>query len=211
MKKMLFLRTSTPARGDGSGPTFHEGKAYWMRNASANYWLSEGAAVEAPADMGAENEPPAEKRFAETVKIVPARPGRFNVQVNGVVANEQPLSAPAAETLRRDIITGAVAPPAATETTATEIADHAKAPLLPPDGGAAMEIGGQEDPVMAPDAELGEMVEASDPGLAEPEHQIVHLGFGRYNVVSADGAVVNDAPLSKRAAAELADSLASHP
>lgn len=205
MKKMLFLRTSTPARGDGSGPTFHEGKAYWMSNASANYWLSEGVATEAPADMNAENDPPAEKRFAETVRIVPARPGRFNVLVGGVVANAQPLSAAAAETLRRDIIAG-TAPPTSGPAAAPAESD----PAPSQDDNAASDDGagdGGDDSTEADDEDVVEDP-TSDPGLGDPTYEVVHLGYGRYNVVASDGTVQNDAPLSKKAAAALADSLA---
>lgn len=188
MKKMLFVRTSTPARGDGSGPTFEKGTAYWMRNSSAAYWMSEGAAVDAPDDMVAENDPPPEKRFAETVRIVPARSGRFNVTVGGIVANEQPMSAAAAEELRRDIIAGRVTP--------RFEAPPASAPA------AAM----VDEPELEPEPEPPEVDDHEDregEAPATETFEAVHLGFGRYNVVASDGAVRNDAPLSKRAAADL--------
>lgn len=197
MKKMLFVRTSTPARGDKSGPTFEEGKAYWMRNDSAAYWMSEGAAVEAPHDMGTVNDPPPEKRFAESVRIVPSRPGRFNVLVAGVLANDQPLSAGAAEELRRDIIAGVVAPPQPASP---------PAPVVEPGPVEQDEDDPDGDPEAddeAPDDDAG----AEDEGGSDLKP--VHLGFGRYNVEDAAGNRRNDAPLSKKAAQALIDDLRS--
>lgn len=129
MKKMLFTRTSTPARGDGSGPTFVAGKAYWMADTSAIYWMGEGVVVEAPAAMPAENEPVPDKPAADRVTIRPVgSKGRFAVLVDGVEVSDRPLPAGAAEKLRKQRISDLLAPKAAELAPAAATAEPTPAP-----------------------------------------------------------------------------------
>lgn len=109
MHKVMFVRTEKVARGDGSGPVFERGKAYWLRADSANYWRSIDAVVDAPADMPAENEPPQPAVRAESVRLVRVKAGRFDVLgPGGVKINAAPLRAGEAEKLRQAVLAGKV-------------------------------------------------------------------------------------------------------
>lgn len=111
-QKILFTEFAELKQGDGKGPKFLAGKAYWLPPDQAVRWKAEGIAEDAPADMAAENEPALTLR-PDDVRIVRAGRNRYDVVgPNGMKFNDEPLSAHDAELRRKDIIeNGPPAPP----------------------------------------------------------------------------------------------------
>lgn len=107
MRKVLFVKTQTVAKGDGTGPTFEAGKAYYLRDDSVEYWRGLDAVVDAPEDMSAENRPAITVLRPDDVRIVRTRGSRYNVVgPDDYKFNKDPLSAHDAEKLRQSILNG---------------------------------------------------------------------------------------------------------
>ncbi len=109
MQKILFLEFAELRQGDGKGPQYLAGKAYWLTPDQAVRWKSEGVAEDAPEDMVAENEHhrgPAPLR-PENVRII-KRKNKFHVTgPEGYHPfHDEPLSAHEAEKLRQSILAG---------------------------------------------------------------------------------------------------------
>jgi hypothetical protein len=113
MQKILFTEFAELRQGDGLGPKFYAGKAYWLTHDQAVRWKSEGVAEDAPADMAAENEQQPEPLRPHNVKIV--RDGtRYNVVgPDDYHFNDHPLKAHDAEKLRQRVLAGEITLPAA--------------------------------------------------------------------------------------------------
>jgi FkbM family methyltransferase len=105
MRKVMFLTTQRVAQGDGMGPVFEAGKAYWLRPDSIEYWQGLDAIADAPAEMHTENDPPAPPI---TARIVRVKGGRYNVVGHSGKFNDEPLSAEMAERMRADVLAGKV-------------------------------------------------------------------------------------------------------
>lgn len=107
MRKVLFVKTQTVAKGDRSGPTFEAGKAYYLRDDSIEYWRGLDAVVDAPDDMPTENHPGITILRPDDVRIVRARGGRYNVVgPDDYKFNRDPLLAHDAEKLRQSVLNG---------------------------------------------------------------------------------------------------------
>src|SRR5690242_11620616 len=106
MQKILFTEFAELKQGDGKGPQYYPGKAYWLTPDQAARWKAEGVADDAPADMAAENEQdrgPAPLR-PEHVKIVRTKGNRYHVVgPDDYRFNDEPISAADAERLRKDV------------------------------------------------------------------------------------------------------------
>lgn len=113
MEKVLFLKTVQVEQGDGRGPIFEGGKAYWMAPDSAAYWRGRDAVIDAPTDMPAENEGARPPLRADTVRIVRTSQSRYNVVgPDGETLNEAPLRAAEAERFRAAVLAGKIQPAA---------------------------------------------------------------------------------------------------
>jgi hypothetical protein len=114
MQKILFTEFAELRQGDGKGPKYFAGKAYWLTPDQAERWKTEGVAQDAPADMAAENEEdngPAPLR-PEHIRIVRTKGSRYNVTgPNDHKFNDEPLTAAGAELLRKAILDGKVVMP----------------------------------------------------------------------------------------------------
>ncbi len=109
MQKILFLEFAELRQGDGRGPKYLAGKAYWLTPDQAVRWKSEGIAEDAPEDMAAENEyhrGPIPLR-PENVRII-KRKNKYHVTgPEGYHPfHDEPLNAHEAEKLRQSILTG---------------------------------------------------------------------------------------------------------
>lgn len=130
MLKILFLEFAELAQGDGKGPKYFPGKAYWLTPDQAIRWKAEGVAEDAPADMPAENEEargPAPLR-PDSVRIVRTKGSRYNVVgPDDYKFNDEPISAADAERLRKDVLDGKV-----TMSVAEPVQEPAPLPPTPP-------------------------------------------------------------------------------
>lgn len=113
LQKVYFLEFAELKQGDGKGPKFHAGKAYWLTPDQAARWIGEGVAEAASDDVVAENEPGPAPTRPEHVQIKSTRRNRFNVYAHGRIINERPLKPDEAERLRADILAGKTALPEA--------------------------------------------------------------------------------------------------
>lgn len=113
MQKILFTEFAELRQGDGKGPKFLAGKAYWLTDDQAWRWKGEGVAEDAPADMAAENEEArgADPLRPEHVTIVRAGRNRHHVLVRGEQISAAPLTAAEAERLRQRVLAGDVKAP----------------------------------------------------------------------------------------------------
>src|SRR6185312_5846587 len=112
MIKVVFLEFAEIKQGDGKGPKYLAGKAYWLTPDQANRWTTEGIAEAAPADMPAENEPTHYRPTPSQVRIV--KSGRSRYDVVGPADhkfNSSPLTAAEAERLRQSVLNGEVEMP----------------------------------------------------------------------------------------------------
>lgn len=113
MRKVLFVKTQTVAKGDGTGPTFEAGKAYYLRDDSAEYWRGLDAVTDAPEDMPAENRPAITLLRPDDVRLVRTRGSRYHVVgPDDYKFNKEPLLAHDAEKLRQSVLDGNEEPPA---------------------------------------------------------------------------------------------------
>ena len=111
MQKILFTEFAELRQGDGRGPKYLAGKAYWLTPDQAVRWKAEGVAEDAPEDMAAENEHergPMPLR-PENVRII-KRKNKFHVVGPDGYApfHDEPLTAQEAEKLRQRILAGEV-------------------------------------------------------------------------------------------------------
>lgn len=103
-QKILFTEPAEIKQGDGNGPKFEAGKAYWLSPDQAVRWKAEGVAEDAPLGMSAENEPALTLR-PDDVRLLRAGRNRYDVVgPNGIKFNDAPLSAGDAEKLRQRIL-----------------------------------------------------------------------------------------------------------
>ncbi len=103
-QKILFTEFAEIKQGDGKGPRFEAGKAYWLSPDQAERWKAEGVAENAPEDMAADNEPVLTLRHND-VRLARAGHNRYDVLgPNGMKFNDAPLSAHDAELLRKRIL-----------------------------------------------------------------------------------------------------------
>lgn len=125
-QKILFTEFAELRQGDGKGPKFHPGKAYWLSPDQVERWRAEGIADYAPAHMQAENEPALTLR-SDDVRLV--RSGRrYDLLGPGDIKfNDAPLNAGDAETLRRDILAQGVDHPSVRKFTQPAFVDRADA------------------------------------------------------------------------------------
>jgi hypothetical protein len=157
MQKVLFTAFAELKQGDGKGPKFFAGKAYWLSPDQAVRWKSEGVAEDAPADMAAENEPQTYLPNPKDVRLVRVSRGRFDVLgLSDHKYNEQPLTADAAEKLRKRVLAGeAAAPvPAPTVAAAPAAVGEEGAGSSKPSEGADEDAPEQEVTDTAEDAEV---------------------------------------------------------
>lgn len=115
MQKVRFTEFAELKQGDGKGPKYAAGKAYWLTDDQAIRWKSEGVAEDAPADMETENDRGDDPVRPEHIRIV--RNGRRYdvVGPDEQKFNDEPLTAGQAEKLRQGVIAGeaqAIVPPA---------------------------------------------------------------------------------------------------
>ena len=112
MQKIVFWERAELKQGDGLGPVYEQGKAYWLPLDQADRWRTEGVAGDAPDDMPAENErglPPLHPNDMRIVKV--GKKSYDVVHRDGTKFNDEPLTAHEAEVLRRDLIAnGRLAP-----------------------------------------------------------------------------------------------------
>ena len=133
MQKVKFLEAAELKQGDGKGPKFTAGKAYWLSPDQATRWKSEGIAEDAPASMKAENEPEHYLPRPDQVKLVGVKNGRWDViGPNDHRFNSRPLTADEAEKLRLAVLNGEIRMPLATETpVAAPVAQPIRIPTAP--------------------------------------------------------------------------------
>lgn len=113
MVKVKFLEFAELKQGDGKGPQYLAGKAYWLAPDQADRWKAEGVAEDAPEDMPTENEPTHYRPKPNQVRIVKTvGRNRFDVVgPNEHKFNAEPLSAHEVERLRASVLNGEVAMP----------------------------------------------------------------------------------------------------
>lgn len=123
MQKILFTEFAELKQGDGKGPQFFAGKAYWLSVDQAVRWKREGVAIDAPINMVAENERGNAPVRPEHIKIKRVRGGLYHVYgQDDYRFTQEAVNAGEAEKLRQRIIAGEVKMTVAASETATPAA-----------------------------------------------------------------------------------------
>jgi hypothetical protein len=107
MHKILFTEFAELRQGDGLGPQYFPGKAYWLTLDQAVRWKAEGVAEDAPEDMKAENESAPTPLRPDNVRII-KRKNQYHVigPDDHPAFHDEPLTAHGAEKLRQRILAG---------------------------------------------------------------------------------------------------------
>ncbi len=145
MQKVLFFEFVEMKQGDGLGPKFEAGKAYWLSTDQAERWKAEGVAEDAPKHIEAENEPALVLR-PPNIRIVRAAHNRYDVLgPNDAKFNDAPLTPRNAELLRKRILEEGV-PKAEAQEPALEAAQPGVTDFTISDGGPFPEEKSEAEP-----------------------------------------------------------------